>query len=386
MWEDRNLSDLTDADVRLLVESGVGEHLRLEYKRELYGNRDADNKEFLKDICQFANSGGGILLIGIDEQRDANGQPTGLPDPAAQIGINVDNPNLILQAYDARVVSCIEDRLPIELLPIPVDGRFVLAIRVPRSLSAPHCFRYSGHVYFPSRRERQSYDMDIREIKEMVMRTASHLEQAEQKLSTTFGEWVPQNEPYLLIACIPIFGQDFLLNINNPRVVHDLGQFNGFFLQPRYTFNGLERQLRGGEASVVEVRRNGLIYLKKALPIVGGLQVQNFRPIAIDLILRRFVSDCAVIYTNASLNGPFLISMMLHFGMQVQSLYPNVNNEDEPGGAVRPGDYPFPMVQADNLIDVDKVIRPLCDQAHQMFGRNGSPCFNAAGNWTCRQR
>ena len=385
MWEDRNLSDLTDADVRLLVESGVGEHLRLEYKRELYGNRDADNKEFLKDICMFANAGGGILLIGIDELRDANGQPTGLPDPAAQIGINIDNPNLILQAYDARVVSCIEDRLPIELFPIPVDGRFVLAIRVPRSLSAPHCIHYQGNVYFPSRRERQRYDMDIREIKEMVMRTASHLEQAEQKLFAAFCDIAIQNDPYLLIACIPIFGQDFLLNINNPRVVHDVTQFNGVFLQPRYTFNGLERQLRGGGSSAVEIRRNGLIYLKKVLPIAGGLQVQDFRPIAIDLIIRRFVSDCAVIYTNASLNGPFLISMKLLVGNQVRSLYPNANNEDEPGGSIRPGEYPFPTVQADNLIEVDKVILPLCDQAHQMFGRSGSPCFDADGNWI-RQR
>jgi len=227
--------------------------------------------------------------------------------------------------------------------------------------------------------------MDIREIKEMVMRTASHLEQAEQKLSAAFRDIVRQNDPYLLIACIPIFGQDFLLNINNPRVVHDVTQFNGVFLQPRYTFNGLERQLRAGESSAVEIRRNGLIYLKKALPIVGGLQVEDFRPIAIDLIIRRFVRDCAVIYTNASLNGPFLISMKLLVGMQVQSLYPNANNEDEPGGAIRPGEYPFPMVQADNLIEIDKVIRPLCDQAHQTFGRNGSPCFDEGGNWIYRQ-
>jgi hypothetical protein len=30
----------------------------------------------------------------------------------------------------------------------------------------------------------------------------------------------------------------------------------------------------------------------------------------------------------------------------------------------------FPIVQADNLLDVDRVIRPLCDQTHQMFGRD----------------
>ena len=144
MWEDRKLSDLREADVLLLVASGLGEHLRLEYKREPYGDREADNKEFLKDVCMFANAGGGLILIGIDEQRDANGQPTG-PDLTAQIGITAANAQQTLLAYDARVVACIEDRLPIESFPIPVNDRFVLAVRVPRSLSAPHCVRYQGH-------------------------------------------------------------------------------------------------------------------------------------------------------------------------------------------------------------------------------------------------
>jgi hypothetical protein len=39
----------------------------------------------------FANAGGGILLIGIDERRDANGQATGTPDPNAELGVDVPN-------------------------------------------------------------------------------------------------------------------------------------------------------------------------------------------------------------------------------------------------------------------------------------------------------
>jgi len=32
-------------------------------------------------------------------------------------------------------------------------------------------------------------------------------------------------------------------------------------------------------------------------------------------------------------------------------------------------------------MNVDRIIRPLCDQAHQMFGREGSPSFDADGTW-----
>jgi predicted HTH transcriptional regulator len=132
----------------------------------------------------FANAGGGILLIGIVERRDSQGQPTGSPDPNAQIGINIPNPELVLQSHDASAVATIEDRLPLESFAIPVaNGRHVLAIRVPNSMATPHCVRVQGHVYFPSRRERHRYEMDIREIKEMVMRTASRLEQAEDALA-----------------------------------------------------------------------------------------------------------------------------------------------------------------------------------------------------------
>src|SRR5579871_2440737 len=132
MWEDRRLRDLTEVDIRALVAAGQQEHLQLEYKSALYGNSDAEVREFLQDICMFANSGGGILLIGVTELRDVQNHATGFPDPAAQLGIEHPNPEQVLLALDARVVACIGERLPLESASIPVgNSRQVLAIRVP---------------------------------------------------------------------------------------------------------------------------------------------------------------------------------------------------------------------------------------------------------------
>ncbi len=36
VWEDRRLRDITEADVRRLVDSGLEEHLQLEFKSALY--------------------------------------------------------------------------------------------------------------------------------------------------------------------------------------------------------------------------------------------------------------------------------------------------------------------------------------------------------------
>src|ERR1700722_5107632 len=162
MWEDRQLRDIAEADIRQLVNSGLEEHLQVEYKSALYTPNDNGNKEFLLDVCMFANAGGGILLIGIDERRDANGQPTGMPDPNAVLGVDLFNPEQLLQAYDARVIANIQERLPLELYAVPLASkRHIVAIRMPNSMSKPHRVFYQGRVYLPSRRERQRYEMDI---------------------------------------------------------------------------------------------------------------------------------------------------------------------------------------------------------------------------------
>jgi hypothetical protein len=48
MWEDRRLRDITEADVRQLVNAELEEHLQLEYKSALYENHERGHKEFLQ--------------------------------------------------------------------------------------------------------------------------------------------------------------------------------------------------------------------------------------------------------------------------------------------------------------------------------------------------
>jgi predicted HTH transcriptional regulator len=155
IWEGRSLREIQEDDIRALINSGLEEHLHLEYKSSLYEANDRDRKEFLLDVCMFANAAGGILLIGVSELRDANGQPTGVPDPRADLGVEIPNPEAVLASYDARVMEAIEERLPLESTAIAVgNGRRVLALRVANSTKKPHSVRHMGHIYFPSRRER----------------------------------------------------------------------------------------------------------------------------------------------------------------------------------------------------------------------------------------
>jgi predicted HTH transcriptional regulator len=179
MWEGRLITDIREQDIRQLVASGVQEYLQLDYKQGLY----EDKKEFLLDVCQFANAAGGILLIGIQELREG-GKPTGVPDREAELGIELVNREAELLKLDAWVTTGIEETLHIESNPIDMgNNRWVLAIRVPNSTRKPHSVYFEkGRIYFPYRRERSRDYLDVRDIKEMVMRTASRVEQAEKKL------------------------------------------------------------------------------------------------------------------------------------------------------------------------------------------------------------
>lgn len=391
MWEDRRLRDITEADLRRIIDTGLEEHLQLEYKSALYDANDRGSRESLLDICMFANAGGGILLLGISEQRDAGGQPTGLPDPNAQLGLEIPNPEAVLQGYDARVVANIQERVSLESYAIPVaENRHVLAMRVPNSMSKPHRVSHQGHIYFPSRRERQRYEMDVREIKEMVMRTASRLEEAEAKLSDALRSVQPPDLVCsLVVGTIPIFWRNFMVDVQNEQVIQSVSQFHLGHRNVRevtYNFNGLERKIVANDDSVVQVHRDGMIVLHRRIVLNRVEGRDGLAPTGIDIVLRAFVQRSADVYRAAAINGPFLLTMLLKVADETVSFYPMVGMPQavEHGGTIPAGSYLFPVMEADNFVEVDKVIRPLCDQAHQMFGRDSSPCFDGDGVWNRR--
>lgn len=394
LWEGKRLSDIREADVRGVIASGLREHLQLEYKRDIYDDNERGRREFLLDVCMFANAAGGVLLIGIPERRDENQRATGEPDPNGVLGVEVPNPDALLLAYDARVTESIEERLPLESFPIDVgNGRRVLAIRIPNSTNKPHSVRHEKHIYFPSRRERHRYHMSVSEIKETVMRTASRLEQAERALENSF-EKVKRNAdwPYFVIGIVPVFAEDFSVDVRSEVVRQAVANFHHAGRPESrgtiFTFDGIERHSALWEHKV-KLCRNGLLCSSLQLvstrhPTHPGDQ-HRLDPTSLDLLLRTFLLRTTSVYEAARVSAPYVMGVMLRTKQPLVGRYPGFEGfgeeETEP---VAIGDYPFPYMQIDDLSNVDRTIRPICDQAHQMFGRAGSPCFNADGVWIGR--
>ncbi|HEY2471371.1 MAG TPA: ATP-binding protein [Terracidiphilus sp.] len=378
--------------MRRLVETGLGEHLQLEYKSALYDDSDRGNREFLQDVCMFANSSGGILLIGVSERRDGSGQPTGLPDPVGALGIESANPEAVLGAYDARVTAAIEERLPLEMAAIHIaGGRRVLAIRVPDSLRKPHAVSYQGHIYFPGRRERQRYALSVREIKELTMRTASHLELTKEILSGSFTQVTSaEQRPYLVAGILPVFFEDFLVDLRNDAIIQVVRTFGrvaaGEWGNLSYSFDGIER--RGDRFDhLVQFRRNGLLRVSQQVPGIPREGADEVGPVGIDHLLRLVVAQAPQVYEAAGIGPPYLVSVTLRIPRALTGVYPAIGGlGEEHTLPVPPGEYRFPLMQIDDLFHIDRILRPFCDQVHQMFGREGSPSFSADGVWIERRR
>lgn len=145
-----------------LVNSGVPEDLHLEYKSGQPKNRDKFNLDIATDVSAFANSDGGLILIGVTE--------------AGRIPIAIDgvdeleyNRESVGQAIATRVSPYIPG-LRIQTLRGP--NKVVLAVSVPRSTSTPH--QGPKHTYY-RRFEHFNQPLPHHEIEDLRLRRITAL-------------------------------------------------------------------------------------------------------------------------------------------------------------------------------------------------------------------
>lgn len=183
---DKPLNQITYADIDQFVQEKWPEGKTVDYKRDSYGNRDEDKKELLKDVSSFANTQGGDILIGVDEDK---GAPTGIPGVAVS---DIDKEKLRLEeiirrGLDPRIEFAIHHVLT------PASASIII-IRVQESLLFPHRVVYQGKFgEFWARSSAGKYSMDTDELRRAFTLSASVYEQIkafrrERVMQVTTGE------------------------------------------------------------------------------------------------------------------------------------------------------------------------------------------------------
>lgn len=155
------LNDVTISEIYSLI--GQPEQRALEFKRDLPGSSDAAVKEFLADVSSLANAQGGDIIFGIheDDEHLAAGV-CGVPIEGIQDEIN-------------RLESIIKDSTEPRLLRVQIrhihldTDKTVLVIRIPASLSAPHCARHKGSRRYWNRNNTGKYEMDTHDLRQAFL-------------------------------------------------------------------------------------------------------------------------------------------------------------------------------------------------------------------------
>jgi hypothetical protein len=128
------LENWTFQNILDLINQSIQESIHLDYKRsEALHNSDSKKEEIAKDVSAFANSDGGTIVYGIDEE---NHVPTRI-----DAGIDFDLfskewvENVITSRISPRIANlrifpfCIPDSSP---------ARYILVLSIPKSEFAPH--------------------------------------------------------------------------------------------------------------------------------------------------------------------------------------------------------------------------------------------------------
>lgn len=192
----RNLSTTSEDDIQALVAARTAEGTYLEFKRELPRPDAAGRHEFLADVSAFANSSGGDLVYGIDE--DGEGRGTAV---IAQPG-NADEEARRLQDV---LLNGLEPRVPgLQVQAVAVAGGFVVVVRAPQSWAGPHRVKSNQHFFI--RENGRKRQLDVPEVRGLFLRSENQAQRVRDFRTERLGKLMSGEGPHRLVPGALLIG------------------------------------------------------------------------------------------------------------------------------------------------------------------------------------
>lgn len=395
--------DQVDFDhIAALVTEKVAERKILEYKERLPDGTDGGKKEFLADVCSFANSSGGDIIFGIRDQKDSNGRATGVPETI--VGLS----DINLSAERERMESIIRDgirpRVPgVQTRDFAIQGhRSVVLLRIGRSWIRPHMVTYAGTSRFYSRHSTGKYQLDVQEIGQAFAEQRSLGEQLrrwrQERLARILsGESpVPLEGPsILLVHFLPasaLAGQQLTSAWPVPSNVKALFRPSSLTSATSWRYNAdgflaYSPQSQTHSAAYVQQFRNGCLeyadgYILNAGRIYGAGRENGIPSKAFEQKLVEVFGNAVLVLSKFGIDDPVYFSCAL-IGVQGQRLSRASLFEF---GTAHAFDRPIvetPEVQIDRADSrpYRSSVLPVVDAIWQANGYEQTPWRNQSGEW-----
>lgn len=397
--DDKMFEQITAENVLSLIPD-IAEGRRLDYKQALPDEGDKGVRSFLNDVCALANSAGGYLVYGVDEERDDEGKKTGVPSSVCGVG-EVNEDKAILD-WQQRINQCIEPRIighRVGFVNGFDNGVKVMLVYVPKSLFAPHRVTFKGARDFYVRHDRGNQLMDIGEIRHSFVEAKEVPQRIDEFRRQRVMQILAGETPIELLdewavyVChlVPLssFAEDAGIDVTalgrhttTNVMKHSVG--GGRLNADGYLFT---TGLRGDyERGYVQVNRTGTVEMVGTISDIpsrtqrGSLglpsQWQEEGYLA-------FVASGLEILRDLGVRPPVYIGISLLRVKGVVMIRPQRFIEE--GEPIDKDNLIVPTVFSETLEEsVDQLMRPAFDMVWQASGLPSSPYYDDEGNWAGR--
>jgi hypothetical protein len=223
-----SLDALTEAHITALVSSHVQEAFDLDFKRDHYERNGDGKRKLAGDVAALANTAGGVILIGVDEDENAcaiDAPGVELSDAATQWVLQVVG-SLVTPFPSFDVVPIRENVQAANDSASPSTAtRGFIAIAVARTLAGPHAVLVNEGFRFPRRNGTTTRYLSEPEVaaayrerflgfSDQTGRAAAIEEQAIARLERDV-------EPWLVVSLVPDVAGSFEIDPAAMRLVKD---------------------------------------------------------------------------------------------------------------------------------------------------------------------
>ena len=131
-----DIKNITKADLQALIDNQIFENRELEYKNYSFTGgklQDKQKAKLMKEIAAFANTNGGTIIIGMQEDEDH------LPTKLCGAGMGIGDFDSWLSSFKELVLSRIRPHLHgVDCVPVEVgDDNIAIVVSVPKSYDTP---------------------------------------------------------------------------------------------------------------------------------------------------------------------------------------------------------------------------------------------------------
>ena len=378
------LSELVEADLLALIQSGVAESRHLEYKRQLPDASDQGKAKFLKAVTALANTSGGDLIYGIAAEEGIAKSLEPLEVTSRdQVLLRLEN--LCSNGVDPRLVGVHFQWVSL------AEGGFVLVVRVPKSWNSPHRVGVTNHFY--ARNAAGTFPMDVTELRrafnlsgELAQRMREFRAERLLALSTNQGPVSLQSGAIGVLHVLPLqaLSGAFQIDLDERQsAVQQIGPLGRSGYDSRLNLDGrlaFRRDNEGRSFGYAQLFRNGMVEASTVYAEHAGMKFLPSEAFEVDIL--RALNSYFPALRDLGVETPAYLSYSLLGIKGYRMGVPRHRFLDSDTFIADRDVLDFPAIEVtDWQCETDQLVRPLFDVVWNAFGLTKSFNYNEEGKW-----